>query len=516
MKNLNLKLSKIFAFVTSVFLILALASCSELFSDPERTGSVSFSLSPEVARAVTSSRSLSGYSFDKTTDFSLKDDDDPNTYIFTVSLSGDYSETQYKSYTEAEFDSLGNGKTITSLGNDSTITFNEIPVGSKVKATVTISITDSTGTYPWYEGTSDTKEILEGTNSIDLKITKKQYTCKFNVYIKGASGYGLSSEYSKDLTGDLLAIDEKLVESLESLYETLLQKGYILNEEKIDLWMPKLTGDSTLESSIYFDLPGSSEPGEDEPGTDEPGKEEPGVDEPGVDEPGKDEPAAKTIKICFRFQNGEGEYAANDEIPDITMTFEEADEWSEKISENAVKAVEQGYILNEEKTDKEPVLEGDTYLVNIYFDKVKEESGQTGTVVIKEPKKKVYVKQIEGESEPFYLDSGRFVFSLFDEDGKDIFEDIDWSVESNGYIWKRFVEVTHNGETVQQGINYDSNEVTVSSVFPLSESGWYILTLTVSPLAKTYVNKAGETVEIPDYETVTGTFEIEVTGGNKE
>ena len=29
--------------------------------------------------------------------------------------------------------------------------------------------------------------------------------------------------------------------------------------------MPKLTGDSTLESSIYVDLPGSSEPGEDEP-----------------------------------------------------------------------------------------------------------------------------------------------------------------------------------------------------------------------------------------------------------
>jgi hypothetical protein len=244
------------------------------------------------------------------------------------------------------------------------------------------------------------------------------------------------------------------------------------------------------------------------------------------EEPSQEEPAAKTIKICFRFQNGEGEYAANDEIPDITMTLDEAgewsdtDKWSEKIdgliTEYAVKALMLGYIPNAEKSEKEPVLEGDTYLVNIYFDKVKEESGQTGTVVIKEPKKKVYIKQIEDESETFYLDSGRFVFSLFDEDGKDIFEDIDWSVESNGNIWKRFVEVTHNGETVQQGINYDSNEVTVSSVFPLSESGWYILTLTVSPLAKTYVNKAGETVEIPDYETVTGTFEIEVTGGNKE
>lgn len=262
MKNLNLKLSKIFAFVTSVFLILALASCSELFSDPEKTGSVSFSLSPEVARAIPS-RSLAGYSFDKDIDFSL-DDDDPNTYIFAVSLSGDYSETQYKSYTEAEF---------TSLGNDSTITFSEIPVGSKVKASVTLSIQDSTGTYPWYEGTSDSKEIVEGTNSLDIKITKKQYACKFNVYIKGESDYELSSEYSKTLTGDLMAIDEELVESLESLYETLLQKGYILNEEKIDLWMPKLTGDSTLESSIYFDLSGSSEPGEDEPGEDEPGEE---------------------------------------------------------------------------------------------------------------------------------------------------------------------------------------------------------------------------------------------------
>ena len=476
MKNLNLKLSKIFAFVTSVFLILALASCSELFSDPEKTGSVSFSLSPEVARAVTSSRSLSGYSFDKTTDFSLKDDDDPNTYIFTVSLSGDYSETQYKSYTEAEFDSLGNGKTITSLGNDSTITFNEIPVGSKVKATVTISITDSTGTYPWYEGTSDTKEILEGTNSIDLKITKKQYTCKFNVYIKGE----LSSEYSKTLTGDLLSIDEQLANNVQSISEALMEKGYVLNQDKdkLDAWMPKLTGTSTLESSIYFDLPGSTETvptkckiefylqGDDgnyapsstypavefdlpenydessikeftenevvdtivdislagyatnnektdasinapeisgdyivikfyfDKATGEPGKEEPGVDEPGVDEPGnvyfdkaeeepsQEEPEAKTIKICFRFQNGEGEYAANDEIPDITMTFVEADEWSAKISENAVKAVEQGYILNEEKTDKEPVLDGDAYFINVYFDKAEEEKANVGGVTV--------------------------------------------------------------------------------------------------------------------------------------
>ncbi len=100
------------------------------------------------------------------------------------------------------------------------------------------------------------------------------------------------------------------------------------------------------------------------------------------DEPGEDEPEAKTIKICFRFQNGEGEYAANDEIPDITMTFEEAGEWSEKISENAVKAVEQGYILNEEKTDKEPVLEGDAYFINVYFDKAEEDKATIGGITV--------------------------------------------------------------------------------------------------------------------------------------
>ena len=349
MKNLNLKLSKIFAFVTSVFLILALASCSELFSDPEKTGSVSFSLSPEVARAIPS-RNLAGYSFDKDIDFSL-DDDDPNTYIFAVSLSGDYSETQYKSYTEAEF---------TSLGNDSTITFSEIPVGSKVKASVTLSIKDSTGTYPWYEGTSDSKEIVEGTNSIDLKITKKQYACKFNVYIKGDSDYELSSEYSKTLTGDLMAIDENLVESLESLYETLLQKGYILNEEKIDLWMPKLTGDSTLESSIYFDLPGSSEPGEDEPEKD----------------PTK-------LKFEFYLQGDDGNYTQSDDYPavDFDITEDYDDEQlenlvKEKITEYALKIAIEGYTVNDEKTDasiEDMEIIDDCIVVKFYLDKDKAE-----------------------------------------------------------------------------------------------------------------------------------------------
>ena len=359
MKNLNLKLSKIFAFVTSVFLILALASCSELFSDPEKTGSVSFSLSPEVARAIPS-RSLAGYSFDKDIDFSL-DDDDPNTYIFAVSLSGDYSETQYKSYTEAEF---------TSLGNDSTITFSEIPVGSKVKASVTLSIQDSTGTYPWYEGTSDSKEIVEGTNSLDIKITKKQYACKFNVYIKGESDYELSSEYSKTLTGDLMAIDEELVESLESLYETLLQKGYILNEEKIDLWMPKLTGDSTLESSIYFDLSGSSEPGEDEPGEDEPGEDEPEKD------PTK-------LKFEFYLQGDDGNYTQSDDYPavDFDITEDYDDEQlenlvKEKITEYALQIAIEGYTVNDEKTDasiEDMEIIDDCIVVKFYLDKDKAE-----------------------------------------------------------------------------------------------------------------------------------------------
>jgi len=99
-----------------------------------------------------------------------------------------------------------------------------------------------------------------------------------------------------------------------------------------------------------------------------------------------EEPEAKTIKICFRFQNGEGEYAAIEEIPDISMTFEEADEWSEKINglieENTVKAVVLGYKLNEEKTEKEPELDGDAYFVNVYFDKAEKEKANVGGVTV--------------------------------------------------------------------------------------------------------------------------------------
>lgn len=423
MKNLNLKLSKIFAFITSVFLILALASCSELFSDPEKTGSVSFSLSPEVARAIPS-RSLAGYSFDKDIDFSL-DDDDPNTYIFAVSLSGDYSETQYKSYTEAEF---------TSLGNDSTITFSEIPVGSKVKASVTLSIKDSTGTYPWYEGTSDSKEIVEGTNSLDIKITKKQYVCKFNVYIKGESDYELSSEYSKTLTGDLIAIDEKLVESLESLYEPLLQKGYILNEEKIDLWMPKLTGDSTLESSIYFDLPGSSEPGEDEPGEDEPEKD-----------PTK-------LKFEFYLQGDDGNYAQSDDYPavDFDITEDYDDEQlenlvKEKITEYALKIAIEGYTVNDEKTDasiEDMEIIDDCIVVKFYLDKDKAED---------EPGEDEPGEDEPGEEPTKTVTVGGITVTLAETDTTDLAEKFEWQ---EPVISETGIKLAVQPKTVVDGYKY--------------------------------------------------------------
>lgn len=124
-------------------------------------------------------------------------------------------------------------------------------------------------------------------------------------------------------------------------------------------------------------------------------------------------------------------------------------------------------------------------------------------------KKHFEIRTIEGTSETFeQIGGGKIVFSLFDEDGNDVLADIDWTKEGSQSVWKRFVEIHYGTETEDfNDFTYDNNVITFNS---FNNFGIFFVTITVSPLSGSYVNTSNETIEIPDFEPVTNTIEINV------
>lgn len=156
------------------------------------------------------------------------------------------------------------------------------------------------------------------------------------------------------------------------------------------------------------------------------------------------------------------------------------------------------------------VIKSGENVATLTLSKVKE---KTGGLIDIETQKLTLAKNEEKSSKKFYLNNGSFIFSLLDENGDDILADVDWTKEENSSLFKKTVEFKLGNKTVESGsgIQYDNNEVSISNVFPLTRGGTYNLTITVSPLSKTYVNTSGETVNFPaDFESLSGTFEIDV------
>lgn len=160
------------------------------------------------------------------------------------------------------------------------------------------------------------------------------------------------------------------------------------------------------------------------------------------------------------------------------------------------------------------VIKSGENVATLTLSKVKE---KTGGLIDIETQKLTLAKNEEKSSKKFYLNNGSFIFSLLDENGDDILADVDWTKEENSSLFKKTVEFKLGNKTVESGsgIQYDNNEVSISNVFPLTRGGTYNLTITVSPLSKTYVNTSGETVNFPaDFESLSGTFEIDVVDKN--
>ncbi|MBP3741455.1 MAG: leucine-rich repeat domain-containing protein [Treponema sp.] len=142
-----------------------------------------------------------------------------------------------------------------------------------------------------------------------------------------------------------------------------------------------------------------------------------------------------------------------------------------------------------------------------------------GTITIEdETIKYTLTKNTSASSEKFYLNKGTFAFSLIDKDGNDVLADVNWDAysETDGFLNQHLLnisyEITYKGHSVNSLSDDGFNYVQISSYNPLTKGGSYLLTLTVSPNVSktTYVNKSGQSVDFPDFEPVSGTFEVEV------
>ena len=139
-----------------------------------------------------------------------------------------------------------------------------------------------------------------------------------------------------------------------------------------------------------------------------------------------------------------------------------------------------------------------------------------GTIDIEKPDKLTITIDQEKSDSKYYLNKGKIFFTLLDENGNDILEDVDWDAYSDiyGFINQNLLavdcELYYGHNKINGLLNYGMNYLTMDNAYPLPKGGSYQLSLTIRPGKRTYVNKEGDTVDFPDFEPVTGSFEVEV------
>ena len=181
-----------------------------------------------------------------------------------------------------------------------------------------------------------------------------------------------------------------------------------------------------------------------------------------------------------------------------------------EIEQKVAALNELGYIPDEDKSiDVNNKTDGS--VVICYY--LKPTYASSGSISLKPAVKRYTLAKNEAASEKFYLNKGRFAFSLLDEDGNDVLADVDWDNQSNAQLMNVSYDLTYKNSRINRlreyGFNYcriiDSDE-------PLTKAGTYLLTVYVSARedSTTYITKSNESITIPYFEPISGTFEIEV------
>ena len=201
-----------------------------------------------------------------------------------------------------------------------------------------------------------------------------------------------------------------------------------------------------------------------------------------------------------------------------------------ELMKRVLNLIELGYVSDEEKIalaekDGTSLFLQDGKIIYRYY--MKKESAVSedpayngnGSIVIDNTAAKyTLAKNSDESSTKFYLNNGKFTFSLLDENGNDILSDVDWDANDSGYkINLNLLNVDYDlrrGNTSLKSklYYYGMNYFELNSDAPLLLGGTYQLSITVSRKVDrtTYVNTEGQTVSLPDFEPVSATFEVEV------
>ena len=360
-------------------------SCSDIFSGREETGSVTFSLSPELIQAVSNAcRAIEGdaASSDEGTLIEQENDVPPEQfenknegkYKFEISIEG----RAYKAY---DFKSADD---VTEL-KGKIFRFDNIPVGEKIYAEAKISAAEENIQWPIMKGKSEEKVIEAGENTLSFNLHKLAKCSVYNTTETGESlgeierisvyAFPSSSEKAKEISELLVADTElndlKIKSKLDSSKDNLVgdyykdgnsnlpqdfQDGYELKDgEYIFLslvyikkgsvylgWATELTTEISLEKVNTINL---------------------ALSEMNL--------KVENVELRFRFWDEEKkEYVALESFPDKVLTNnDDYDEEFDELAKNA--AVELGYTINEDKSDELKYdEESDKYYITVYFDKL--------------------------------------------------------------------------------------------------------------------------------------------------
>ncbi len=374
MKNCNSKIQKIFALLLSVMFIFV--SCSDIFSGREETGSVTFSLSPELIQAVSNACRAADddvASSDKPTATEQEGEKKDGKYKFEISIEG----RAYKAH------DLKSADDVTEL-KGKIFRFDNIPVGEKIYAEAKIIVAEEDSQWPIMKGKSEEKLIEAGENTLSFNLHKLAKCSVHNTTETGESlgeierisvyAFPSSSEAAKELS-ELLVADTELndlqIKSKLDKYKANIvgdyykdgnsnlsqdfQDGYELKDgEYIFLslvyikkgsvylgWATELTTEISLEKVNTINL---------------------ALSEMNL--------KVENVELRFRFWDEEKkDYVALKDFPDKVLTNN--DDYDEEFDELAETAVEFGYTINEDKSDELKYdEENDKYFITVYFDKL--------------------------------------------------------------------------------------------------------------------------------------------------
>ena len=374
MKNCNSKIQIIFALLLSVMFIFV--SCSDIFSGREETGSVTFSLSPELIQAVSNACRAADDDIapsDEPTVTEQEGEKKDGKYKFEISIEG----RAYKAH------DLKSADDVTEL-EGKIFRFDNIPVGEKIYAEAKIIVAEENIQWPIMKGKSEEKVIEAGENTLSFNLHKLAKCSVQNRTEDGESlgeierisvyAFPASSDEAKELSELLVADTElndlKIKSKLDSSKDNLVGDYYKDGNSNLSLDFQdgyELKDGEYIFFSLVYIKKGSVYLGWATELTTEFSLEKVNTINLALSEMNL---KVENVELRFRFwDEKEKEYVKLESFPDKVLTNN--DEYDEEFDELAKTAVQLGYTINEDKSDELKYdEENDKYFITVYFDKL--------------------------------------------------------------------------------------------------------------------------------------------------